>query len=76
MVVGSTNLTVISSLAKHMVADNSESHYAGFKTPHIHNLFDLVQVTLARQDQHDGLDQIENDDLVDIENHADVRETS
>ncbi|KNA17577.1 hypothetical protein SOVF_078130 [Spinacia oleracea] len=30
-------------------ADNLEIHYAGFKTPHIHNLSDLVQVTLAHQ---------------------------
>lgn len=30
-------------------ADNLEIHYSGFKTPHIHNLSDLVQVNLAHQ---------------------------
>ncbi|XP_057543568.1 mannosyl-oligosaccharide glucosidase GCS1-like [Amaranthus tricolor] len=30
-------------------ADNLEIHYSGFKSPHIHNLSDLVQVNLAHQ---------------------------
>ncbi|KAL2903641.1 Mannosyl-oligosaccharide glucosidase GCS1 [Bienertia sinuspersici] len=35
-------------------ADNLEIHYSGFKTPHIHNLSDLVQVNLAHQIRRSG----------------------
>ncbi|GLJ14104.1 hypothetical protein SUGI_0226180 [Cryptomeria japonica] len=34
--------------------DNMEVHYAGFKTPHMHNLTDLVRKTLAKQTQMVG----------------------
>ncbi|XP_021746583.1 mannosyl-oligosaccharide glucosidase GCS1-like [Chenopodium quinoa] len=39
-------------------ADNPEIHYSGFKTPHIHNLSDLVLVTLAHQIRSFGYMQL------------------